>query len=87
MVSRPRQSGQGEKPGCRHGHRRFGLGRRVWDLFGALAMTTGARELQAITTPENTGSIAFHTGLGMSGREVVDYAGPGQARVLFRLER
>lgn len=70
----------------RQGYRRLGLGRRLWGLFGALAASAGARELQAITRPENAGSIAFHTGLGMSAREDADYAGPGQPRVLFRLE-
>ena len=59
----------------------------MWDLFGALAVADGATELQAITTPDNLGSILFHTGLGMSAQEIPDYAGPGQARVLFRLAR
>jgi ribosomal protein S18 acetylase RimI-like enzyme len=71
----------------RSGYRRFGLGRQMWDLFGALAVADGATELQAITTPDNQSSILFHTGLGMSAQEIPDYAGPGQARVLFRLAR
>lgn len=87
--------GTGDGPGIgyvhavavRRGWRRFGLGRQLWGRFGELAASAGARELQAITTPENAGSIAFHTGLGMSAQEVADYAGPGRPRVLFRLER
>jgi hypothetical protein len=47
-------------------------------------MAAGATELQAITSPVNTGSVAFHTRLGMSAREIADYAGPGLHRVLFR---
>jgi ribosomal protein S18 acetylase RimI-like enzyme len=68
----------------RSGFRRLGLGRRLWDLFGARAASVGATELQAITHPTNKDSILFHTGLGMSAQEIVDYAGPGQPRVLFR---
>jgi ribosomal protein S18 acetylase RimI-like enzyme len=68
----------------RTGYRRLGLGRRLWDMFGALAASAGARELQAITHPTNQGSILFHAGLGMSAQEIRDYAGPGEPRVLFR---
>jgi ribosomal protein S18 acetylase RimI-like enzyme len=67
----------------RRGYRRTGLGRQLWDLFGRLAASAGATELQAITSPGNATSIAFHVGLGMSAREVLDYAGPGQPRVVF----
>ncbi len=67
----------------RSGYRRTGLGRRLWDLFGRLAAAEGATELQAITSPGNAASIAFHVGLGMSAREIADYAGAGQPRILF----
>jgi ribosomal protein S18 acetylase RimI-like enzyme len=68
----------------RSGYRRTGLGRRLWTVFAARAAQAGATEVQAITSPGNLGSIAFHTGLGMSADEIPDYAGPGQARMLFR---
>jgi ribosomal protein S18 acetylase RimI-like enzyme len=68
----------------RPAYRRLGLGREMWGLFGAKAAASGAHELQAITHPSNLGSIAFHTGLGMSAEEILDYAGPGEPRVLFR---
>jgi ribosomal protein S18 acetylase RimI-like enzyme len=67
----------------RSGYRRLGLGRRLWDLFGVRAAAAGATELQAITSPTNKNSILFHVGLGMSAQEVMDYAGPGQPRVVF----
>ncbi len=70
----------------RSGYRRIGLGRRMWDLFGRLAASAGATDLQAIAVPANDASIAFHVGLGMSAREILDYAGPGQPRVLFHRE-
>jgi ribosomal protein S18 acetylase RimI-like enzyme len=68
----------------RAGHRGAGVGRELWRTFARNAMAAGATELQAITSPVNTGSVAFHTRLGMSAREIADYAGPGQHRVLFR---
>jgi ribosomal protein S18 acetylase RimI-like enzyme len=68
----------------RHGYRRTGLGQRLWAEFATRAAAAGARELQAITSPGNAASIAFHTGLGMTAEEISDYGGPGQARVVFR---
>jgi hypothetical protein len=52
----------------------------------------GCRHVKAITTPSNSGSIAFHKSLGMQllgesnadGIPVVpDYAGRGASRVIF----
>lgn len=74
-------------------HRRCGLARRLHDHFVASAWSAGCREIKAITTPTNSGSIAFHRGIGMElvgvpneeGIPVVkDYSGPGQDRVVFR---
>ncbi len=66
------------------GYRRQGLATRLWRRFAQAAQDAGAVRLEAITGPPNTGSIAFHTGLGMSAEEIPDYAGPGQPRVVFR---
>lgn len=68
----------------RRSHRGRGLGRDLWAAFESRARVAGARELQAITTPGNTGSIAFHTRLGMTAIRVPDYRGPGEDRILFR---
>ncbi len=65
-------------------YRRQGVARDLWRTFARAAKQAGARTLEAITGPPNTGSIAFHTGLGMSVEEVPDYAGPGQSRIVFR---
>jgi hypothetical protein len=58
----------------------------LWAVFSERAAAAGATEVQAITSAGNLGSIAFHTGLGMSAEEIPDYAGPGEHRVLFRRE-
>jgi ribosomal protein S18 acetylase RimI-like enzyme len=68
----------------RPAYRAHGLGRALWRTFARRAAAEGATEVQAITSPVNTNSIAFHTRLGMSAVEIPDYAGPGQHRVLFR---
>lgn len=60
-----------------------GLGRRLYAAFADAAYRQGARRLKAITSPGNTGSIAFHRRLGFDAETVNDYNGPGQARVVF----
>lgn len=67
----------------RASHRRRGLGRALWAQFVESASVARVREVQAITTPANRDSIAFHTGLGLAAELISDYAGPGQDRVLF----
>jgi ribosomal protein S18 acetylase RimI-like enzyme len=72
--------------------RRRQLARQLYDHFIAFARQHGGTTVKAITTPSNAGSIAFHKSLGMqllgepneNGIPVVpDYAGRGQARVVF----
>ena len=72
--------------------RRRGLGQRLFGHFVAFARQQGCRHVKAITTPANSGSIAFHQSLGMEllgdanaqGVPVVqDYAGRGEPRVVF----
>jgi L-amino acid N-acyltransferase YncA len=41
--------------------------------------------VSAITAPQNTGSIAFHTAMGFTvSPPIPDYDGQGSAKVLFR---
>jgi GNAT superfamily N-acetyltransferase len=77
----------------RRSHRRRGLAHRLHDHFAAFARSAGCREIKAITTPANGGSIAFHRGIGMElvgvpneeGVPVVKgYSGPGEDRIVFR---
>ena len=72
--------------------RRQHLARQLFDHFVEFARRHGCRHIKAITTPSNSGSIAFHKSLGMrllgepnaDGIPVVsDYAGRGAARVVF----
>ncbi|ACU75597.1 GCN5-related N-acetyltransferase [Catenulispora acidiphila DSM 44928] len=60
-----------------------GLGRRLHEEFARLAAAQGATRLKAITGVVNTNSVAFHTAIGFSAQVVEDYAGPGEARVVF----
>ncbi|WP_213454558.1 GNAT family N-acetyltransferase [Rhizomonospora bruguierae] len=69
---------------ARRSHRGRGLARRMWATFETRAREAGAKELHAITTPGNTGSIAFHTAIGMTAVRLPDYSGPGEDRMLFR---
>ncbi|MFJ7965425.1 GNAT family N-acetyltransferase [Streptomyces sp. NPDC096324] len=61
-----------------------GLGRRLYTAFAAAAELQGARRLKAITSVENTGSIAFHRSVGFDVRITDDYNGPGRAMAVFR---
>ncbi|WP_327658276.1 GNAT family N-acetyltransferase [Streptomyces sp. NBC_00483] len=71
-----------------------GVGRGLYEEFFRRAERAGRKDVRAITSPGNTGSIAFHRKLGFvvepGDREVggvavrEDYDGPGQHRVCFR---
>jgi predicted GNAT superfamily acetyltransferase len=70
-----------------------GLGRQLYLRFFNAALALGCTEVQCITSPVNTGSIAFHRKLGfrllpgtgdINGIPVtLNHAGEGQHRVLF----
>lgn len=70
-----------------------GLARTLYDGFFDQARGAGRTTVRAITSPHNTGSIAFHTAIGFSvvpGDKTVDgvsvhtdYDGPGLDRVSF----
>lgn len=70
-----------------------GVARRLYTEFFRRAAEAGRTDVRAITSPGNTGSIAFHRAMGftlVSGdREIdgvpvhTDYDGPGRDRVCF----
>jgi ribosomal protein S18 acetylase RimI-like enzyme len=65
--------------------RQRGLGRALYEQFFALARADGRREVRAITSPANAGSIAFHESMGFTVTgPLPGYNGPGADRVLFR---
>ncbi|MFF4551252.1 GNAT family N-acetyltransferase [Streptomyces sp. NPDC001435] len=67
-----------------------GVARRLYTAFFESAAEAGRQEVRAITSPANTGSVAFHRAMGFvvekGDREVgglwvhSDYDGPGQDR-------
>lgn len=63
-----------------------GIGRSLYNHFLSAAAKSGARVVEAVTTPTNVGSVAFHQHMGFHTETVADYAGPGNDRVLFRLD-
>ncbi|MGC4047709.1 MAG: GNAT family N-acetyltransferase [Armatimonas sp.] len=80
--------------GVNPAHRQKGLGRLLYSRFFQVVSARGCKEVRCITSPVNTGSIAFHQQLGfeiLTGDAVVDgisvtldHGGPGQPRVCFR---
>ncbi|OVZ64283.1 GNAT family N-acetyltransferase [Pigmentiphaga sp. NML080357] len=71
-----------------------GLGRMLYEHFFDVVRALGCEEAHSITSPANSGSIAFHRKMGFElepGTGQVDgvpvqlhHAGPGQHRVRFR---
>ncbi len=79
--------------GVRQEYQKKGIGRRLYEHFTDIAREKGCKELKAITSPTNEGSIVFHKRLGMElagepdekGVPVIwDYGGPGVHRVVFK---
>jgi ribosomal protein S18 acetylase RimI-like enzyme len=61
-----------------------GLGRALYGRFFALARQDGRTRVGAVTSPVNSGSIAFHRALGFEvAGPVVDHGGPGHDLMTF----
>jgi ribosomal protein S18 acetylase RimI-like enzyme len=67
----------------RDDHRRMSLGRRLCRSFDELAVSAGARVVQAVTRTDNVAALGFHTSLGASAHLSPDHAGPGDDRVVL----
>ena len=73
--------------------RNCGLGRTLYEHYFAAIRALGCDQVHCITSPENTGSIAFHRAMGFeillgSGQVngipvALNHSGEGQHRVLF----
>ena len=72
--------------------RRRRLAQRLYSHFVEFARQRGCKHIKAITTPTNSGSIAFHKSLGMRllGQPnsddvpvMLDYAGRDMPRIVF----
>ena len=73
--------------------RRSGVAKRLYEQFFTDTLNKGGSTIRCITSPGNTTSIAFHTGMGFAlepgdvlrdGLPIhLDYDGPGLDRVSF----
>jgi ribosomal protein S18 acetylase RimI-like enzyme len=64
--------------------RRSGLARTMYEAFFDLARSNERARVQAITSPVNEASVAFHRGMGFTVHgPVPDYDGPGRDRFVF----
>jgi predicted GNAT superfamily acetyltransferase len=65
-------------------HRRTALAATLYRRFFDLARAQGRSVVNAVTSPFNDTSLAFHTALGFAVTEpIADYDGLGTDRVLF----
>ena len=61
-----------------------GLGRALYEQFFAAAREAGRTRVDAVTSPVNTPSIAFHRAMGFEvGGPVADHGGPGHPLMTF----
>jgi predicted GNAT superfamily acetyltransferase len=61
-----------------------GVGRRLYERFFEAVGAHGCARVCCVTSPANTGSIAFHEALGFAvDRVVQDYDGPGEDRAVL----
>jgi predicted GNAT superfamily acetyltransferase len=61
-----------------------GLGRALYERFFELARAGGRKRVSCVTSPRNSGSIAFHIALGFEPTpSQTDYDGPGEDRVVL----
>jgi ribosomal protein S18 acetylase RimI-like enzyme len=61
-----------------------GIGRLLYERFFAEVRGCGRSIVRCVTSPANTGSVAFHEALGFEVDRVArDYDGPGEDRVLL----
>jgi ribosomal protein S18 acetylase RimI-like enzyme len=65
-------------------HRGSGVGRRLYERFFETVGEHGCTTVRCVTSPANSGSIAFHEALGFTVDRVVDdYDGPGEDRAVL----
>ena len=64
--------------------RRAGLARDLYERFFTAARAAGCTSVHCVTSPRNTGSLAFHQRIGFEiEAEVEGYDGAGESRVLL----
>jgi GNAT superfamily N-acetyltransferase len=65
------------------GWRGRGVGRLLYEEFGARAYARGCRRVRALAAPALTASRAFHERLGFRGTFAPAYVGPEEDRIVF----
>lgn len=61
-----------------------GLGRALYERFFAAARAAGRTRVRCVTSPANTGSLAFHAALGFDASVPRSgYDGPGEDRIVL----
>lgn len=72
--------------------RSAGVGKQMYEQFFVNALQAGCTQVRCITSPVNTGSVAFHTRMGFESELTddagtpmakTDYDGPGKHRISF----
>jgi ribosomal protein S18 acetylase RimI-like enzyme len=79
----PRQVAYIHLVAVRATYRGEGLARALYQAFTGLAQAQGATSAKAITSPANTGSVAFHQRLGFAARQIPGYNGPSQPMIVM----
>jgi predicted GNAT superfamily acetyltransferase len=70
--------------GVNPAERGSGLGRELYERFFEVAQAHGRRRVSCVTSPRNSGSLAFHTALGFEpSPPQAGYDGPGEDRVVL----
>ncbi|MET0339701.1 MAG: GNAT family N-acetyltransferase [Polyangiales bacterium] len=83
LVPAGSSSGYVHLVGIDPNYRRRGVGKRLYQHFHQACQKLGLRQLKAIGMVGHEGSVRFHAALGFEVHEIVDYAGPGRARMVF----
>lgn len=83
LVATSSRTGYVHLVGIDPNHRRRGVGKRLYQHFYDWCKQAGLKQLKAIGMVGHEASLRFHTALDFEVREVMDYAGPGRARVVF----
>jgi GNAT superfamily N-acetyltransferase len=60
-----------------------GVGRLLYERFGARAAERGCTRVRALAAPALEGSRRFHEALGFEGRFEPGYVGPDQDRIVY----
>jgi ribosomal protein S18 acetylase RimI-like enzyme len=79
----PRRAGYIHAVAVRDTARGGGTARELYRAFARVAQEQGAVSLKAITSPVNTGSVAFHQRLGFGTRRAGDYDGAGKPMMVM----